>query len=126
VVVRQAPVRVARAGGPAGCRAVIGGLLSGRAAGSDLAAEGEGVDGAAEGPAEGGGYHVLVFFGGDAGQVGRGGVLAERGGGALVADQLAELGCQMANFMSFPMTAKTQVSGNDIVIGADGIGPKPT
>jgi len=25
----------------------------------------------------------------------------------------------MANFMTFPMTAKTQVSGNDIVIGTD-------
>jgi len=26
---------------------------------------------------------------------------------------------QMANFMTFPRTAKTQVSGNDIVIGTD-------
>jgi len=29
---------------------------------------------------------------------------------------------QMANFMTFPMTAKTQVSGNDIVIGTDTAG----
>jgi hypothetical protein len=29
---------------------------------------------------------------------------------------------QMANFMTFPMTAKTQVSGNDIVIGTDKAG----
>ncbi len=92
--VRQAPVGVARAGGAGGCRAVIGGLLSGGcgARGSDLAAEGEGGDGAAEGFAQGGGDDVLVFFGGDAGEVGGGGVLAEGGGGALVADQLAELG----------------------------------
>ena len=91
--VRQAPVGVARAGGAGGCRAVIGGLLSGGVRrGSDLAAEGEGGDGAAEGFAQGGGDDVLVFLGGDAGEVGGGGVLAEGGGGALVADQLAELG----------------------------------
>ena len=47
---------------------------------------------AAEGFAQGAGDDVLVFLGGDPGQVGGGGVLAERGGGAGVADQLAELG----------------------------------
>src|ERR1022692_3234464 len=91
---RQAPVGLARAGGAGGCRAVIGGAPSpgSGGGGSDLAAECEGGDRAAEGFAQGGGYDVLVFFGGDSGEVGGGGVLAERGRGALVADQFAELG----------------------------------
>ena len=32
----------------------------------------------------------------------------------------------MANFMTFPMTAKIQVSGNDIVIGTDRLGTAVT
>jgi len=61
-------------------------------AGLDLAAEGQRGDLAAEGLADGVGDHVLVFLGGDAGEVGDGCVVAEYGGGALEADQLAELG----------------------------------
>ena len=96
--------------------------------GSDLAAEGEGGDRAAEGFAQGGGYDVLVFFGGDSGEVGGGGVLAECRRSALVADQFAELG-RPAD-LAFGLPAGQVLGGVDragvdlegmgeVVVGAD-------
>jgi hypothetical protein len=69
-----------------------GGAWRGSGGGLDLAAEGERGDGAQVGGADGLGDHVPVLLGGDAQQVGDGGVRAQLGGGALEGEQFAELG----------------------------------
>ena len=87
----QAPAGGAAGAGRAAGRAVIGvaPIRGGRVRGSDLAAQGEGGDRAAEDAGDGIDHHVAVFLGGDPGQVGDGGVLAEDAGDALEGDQLA-------------------------------------
>jgi hypothetical protein len=86
----------------------------GRAGGGglDLAAEGEGGDGAAEDPGDGVDDGVAVFLGGDAGEVGDGGVQAQDGGDPLEGDQLAELGC--------PADLAARLAGGEVAGGPDG------
>src|ERR1039457_6063324 len=105
-------------GGAAGAVAVAdmeGGPFRLLRGGLDLAAEGEGGDRlAGEGPGDGVGYQVAVFPGGDAGEVGDGGVLAEDGGDLGIGEQFAELGC--------PADLAAGLPAGEVPGGADGAG----
>src|SRR6202034_2526094 len=67
-----------------------------------------------EGFGEVGGYDVAVLVGGDAGEVGDGGFLAEDAGHLGVGKELAELGC--------PADLAVGLAGGEIPGGLDGAG----
>jgi hypothetical protein len=114
----QSPAGAASQAGAAGAVAVAdmaGGPFREPGAGLDLAAEGEGGDRrAAEGFGYRLGYGVGVFPGGDAGQVGDGGVLAEDAGDLREGEQFAQLGC--------PADLAAGLPGGEVPGGPDGAG----